>query len=83
MCDIFLFIADRVKSKEVWIEYCTTGIMTADYFTKPLQGLLFRQMQDMIMGKTEIALPTDKIDSASSGVHPTRMQECVEKQECH
>jgi hypothetical protein len=56
----YFFIADRVKSKEVRIEYCPTGIMLADYFTKPQQGLLFRQMRDMIMGNTEIALPTDK-----------------------
>jgi hypothetical protein len=37
----YFFIADRVKSKEICIEYCPTGIMVADYFTKPLQGILF------------------------------------------
>jgi hypothetical protein len=37
----YFFIADRVKSKEIQIAYCPTGIMIADYFTKPLQGLIF------------------------------------------
>jgi hypothetical protein len=61
----YFFIADRVKSKEVRIEYCPTGIMLADYFTKPQQGLLFRQMRDMIMGNTDIALPSDKKTSTT------------------
>jgi hypothetical protein len=55
----YFFIADRVKSKEIRIEYCPTGIMVADYFTKPLQGTIFQQLRDMIMGNTDIALPTD------------------------
>ncbi len=37
----YFFIRDRVESKEIRIEYCPTGIMVADYFTKPLQGALF------------------------------------------
>ena len=32
----YFFISDRVKSKKVCIKYCPTGIMLADYFTKPL-----------------------------------------------
>jgi hypothetical protein len=61
----YFFIADRVKSKEIRIEYCPTGIMLADYFTKPLQGLLFRQLRDMIMGNVPIALPSDSTESVS------------------
>jgi hypothetical protein len=56
----YFFIADRVKSKEILIEYCPTGIMIADYFTKPIQGLIFQQLRDMIMGNTDIALPTEQ-----------------------
>ena len=55
----YFFIADRVKSKEIRLEYCPTGIMVADYFTKPLQGQLFHKLRDMIMGKTDIPLPAD------------------------
>ena len=54
----YFFIADRIKSKEIRIEYCPTGIMLADYFTKPLQGLIFRELRDMIMGNTAIVLPS-------------------------
>jgi hypothetical protein len=54
----YFFIADRVKSGEVRIEYCPTGIMIADYFTKALQGETFSKLRNMIMGNTDIALPT-------------------------
>jgi hypothetical protein len=57
----YFFIADQVKSKEICITYCPTGIMVAGYFTKALQGLIFRQLRDMIMGNMDIALPTDKV----------------------
>jgi hypothetical protein len=52
------FIADRVKSGEIRIEHCPTGIMIADYFTKALQGALFSELLDMIMGNTDIPLPS-------------------------
>jgi hypothetical protein len=55
----YFFIADRVKSGEIRIEHCPTGIMIADYFTKALQGAIFWKLRDMIMGNTLIALPTD------------------------
>jgi hypothetical protein len=55
----YFFIADRVKSGEIRIEHCPTGIMIADYFTKPLQGALFWKLRDMIMGNTDIPLPSD------------------------
>ena len=59
----YFFIADCVKSKEIRIEYCPTGIMLADYFTKPLQGVLFRRLRDMIMGNSPITLPSDPVPS--------------------
>jgi len=33
--------------------------MIADFFTKPLQGVLFKKLRDMIMGNTTIKLPSD------------------------
>ena len=45
----FFFIKDRVDSKEIRIEYCPTGKMIADYFTKPLQGKQFYKLWDQIM----------------------------------
>ena len=40
--------------------------MLADYFTKPLQGILFQQLRDMIMGRTVIALPSDNTSPSTS-----------------
>ena len=45
----YFFVADRVKSNEVKIEFCPTGDMRADYFTKPLQGALFRRFRAEIL----------------------------------
>jgi hypothetical protein len=66
----YFFIADRVKSKEIRIEYCPTGIMIADYFTKPLQGALFRKLRAMIMGHTDIALPSEQPTLQTDGIPP-------------
>ena len=41
----YFFITARVKHGEIHIEYCPTGEMVADFFTKPLQGSLFRKLQ--------------------------------------
>jgi hypothetical protein len=48
----YFFVTDRIKSKEVKVEYCPTGDMVADYFTKPLQGSAFRKLRDIIMNVT-------------------------------
>jgi hypothetical protein len=67
----YFFIADRVKSGEIRIEHCPTGIMIADYFTKALQGALFRKLRDMIMGNTDIPLPSEvdkNIPDSSIGI---------------
>ena len=45
----YFFVTDRIKEGEMRVEYCPTGDMVADYFTKPLQGSLFRKMRDTIM----------------------------------
>ena len=38
--------------------HCPTERMIADYYTKPLQGSLFRKMRDIIMG--HIAFPDEE-----------------------
>jgi len=45
----FFFVADRVASKEVKVEYMQTGEMLADILTKPLQGELFRKLRDKLL----------------------------------
>jgi hypothetical protein len=45
----YYFIKDRINKKELSVEYCPTGEMTADFFTKPLQGKLFFKFRKDIM----------------------------------
>ena len=45
----FYFVADRVKNGELRIEHCHTEEMVADYFTKPLQGIIFYKLRDQVM----------------------------------
>ena len=53
----YFFIKDRVDSGEVNIDHCPTALMIADYFTKPVQGNLFRFFHDQILGLTPITFP--------------------------
>ena len=46
----YFFITDRIKAKEVTIEYCPTKSMDMDFFMEPLQGVLFRKFRDQILG---------------------------------
>ena len=71
----YFFVADRVASKEVKIEYCPTGEMVADYFTKPLQGTLFRKFRDFIMNIDPLptmSSPTDRRSVLETNQEPKR-----------
>ena len=46
----YFWVKDVVDRKEIKIEYCPTKQMLADYFTKPLNGRLFKYFRDIIMG---------------------------------
>ena len=65
----YFFVTDRVKRGELRIEYCPTGDMVADFFTKPLQGSLFRKLRGIILN-----MPGRLCDSDAS-----TSQECVGK----
>jgi len=45
----YFFVQDRIAAGEVSVQYCPTSEMVADYFTKPLQGALFKKFRDIIM----------------------------------
>jgi hypothetical protein len=65
----YFFVTDRVKQKELRIEYCPTGDMVADFFTKPLQGSLFRKLHAIILN----------IPDHSRNANASTSQECVGK----
>lgn len=46
----YYFVTDRINKRELSVEWCPTKIMIGDYMTKPLQGALFKQFRDQLMG---------------------------------
>ena len=50
----YFWVKDCVDKKMVEIKYCPTALMLADYFTKALQGNVFRRFRSVIMGNTHI-----------------------------
>ena len=46
----FFFVHDRVKTGKVDVVYCPTDKMVADFFTKPLQGSIFKKFRASVMG---------------------------------
>ena len=50
----YFFIADHSKRQDIDIVHCPTEDMLADFFTKPLQGSLFRKFRAVLLGHEHI-----------------------------
>ena len=50
----FFFIKDRTRDCGIEIRHCPTLNMLADFFTKPLQGALFRKFRDVLLGYSPV-----------------------------
>ena len=50
----YFFVTDAVKRGMASINYCPTESMHADFFTKPLQGQLFRTHRAMLLGLSTV-----------------------------
>ncbi len=59
----YYFLTDRVNMKEISIDWCPTKKMVADYMSKPLQGSLFRELRDYIMGRLRCIRPKSDVVS--------------------
>ena len=46
----YFWMKDRIKAEDIHIRHCPTLQMVGDFFTKPLQGHLFRKFRDAVMG---------------------------------
>ncbi len=44
------YVADRIEKGDLSVVWCPTDKMIADFLTKPLQGRVFKQFRDMLMG---------------------------------
>lgn len=49
----YFFVTDRIQAKELTVEYCPTGDMWADVFTKPLQGAAFAKFRKLILNLSD------------------------------
>jgi hypothetical protein len=47
---------DKMQLNGIEVVYCPTEKMVADFFTKPLQGSLFRMMRRIVMGMDPISI---------------------------
>ena len=45
----YFFVQDRIQAGDLNIEHCPIKEMTADFFTKPLQGAAFYKFRDLIL----------------------------------
>ena len=55
-----------LNSEKIQVEYCPTEMMLADFFTKPLQGALFRKFRDVVLGYKHIDDLKQTTEEASS-----------------
>ena len=46
----FFFVKDKLEKKELKLVFCPTDKMVADYNSKPLQGMLFIRLRNIILG---------------------------------
>jgi hypothetical protein len=46
----FFWIKDRLNGEDILVRHCPTLQMLADFYTKPLQGALFRRFRDVLLG---------------------------------
>ena len=53
----YFFVTDEIKDKEIKVTYFLTKEMLADFFTKPLQGVLFVQLRNVILGLKQENMP--------------------------
>ena len=52
----YFWVKDRLKDEKNKLEYCPTELMLADFFTKPLQGNLFKKFRRVVMGWDPISV---------------------------
>ena len=52
-------MTDKIVKGEIQIDHCGSSHMNAHYFTKPLQGSLFKKICDLVINVSAGSKPTD------------------------
>ena len=81
----YFWIKDRLESEKIKVVYCPTLQMLADFFTKPLQGTLFKKFRDVVLGYVHIdtLLLTTEEDSVQERVEKNdNSEDCVSPESC-
>ena len=81
----YYFVTNRISGGYLRVDYCPTEKMLADFFTKPLQGKLFRVFRSMLMNIQQTYFPQyfeypivyASITTGYNGTVSGSMQECV------
>ena len=84
----YYFLTDRIAGGDLQVYYCPTEKMLEEFYTKPLQGKLFRMFRSMIMNIQQTGFPKyfeyliayDSMTTGDNGTVPGSTQECVGKQ---
>ena len=61
----YFYIKCLADKEKILIKYCPTEKMIADFFTKPLQGNLFRVMRKIILGHKPLSYLNETIMTSS------------------
>jgi Reverse transcriptase (RNA-dependent DNA polymerase) len=69
----YFFVTDRIQQKQMRVEYCPTEEMIADFFTKPLQGSLFRKFRTFLLNTRS----TQSFPANDTKDMTVETQECV------
>ena len=67
---------DRIQNGEFKVTYCPTELIVVDFFTKTLQGSLFKQLSAVIMGEIDLhtflnskpSSPKERVDNVKHTV---------------
>jgi hypothetical protein len=71
----YFWIKETLDTLQIKVRHCRTLKMLADFFTKPLQGVLFRIFRDIILGSVSV----DYLDLVHDTALDTHAKERVEE----
>jgi len=73
----FFYVTDQIKQGWLTVKHCPTKEMVADIYTKPLNGILFRQLRAKIMNCPVDLEPAPHPAKATLTLSDDEPQECV------